>query len=109
MVERNGLAPKSASHCLVILHSLMQGDAPQLSRLNRCMVVIPPSALSPLIIRSKELCLPCALPCQGDMMDVLLMSTSMAVLIYMSMQLYRVYAFAYYHMGDYQTMMDMMS
>ena len=40
-------------------------------------------------------------------MDILLMSTSMAVLIYMSMQLYRVYAFAYYHMGDYQTLMDM--
>ncbi|WIA28914.1 hypothetical protein OEZ86_011438 [Tetradesmus obliquus] len=45
---------------------------------------------------------------EGDIGDVLMMSLSMAVLIFFSMQLYRLYAYAYFHAGSYQTMMDMM-
>jgi hypothetical protein len=53
-------------------------------------------------------CCCCRHRLQGDLGDVLMMSLSMAVLIYFSMQLYRLYAYAYFHAGSYQTMMDMM-
>eukprot|EP00884_Botryococcus_braunii_P010839 jgi/Botrbrau1/19757/Bobra.0124s0010.1 len=36
---------------------------------------------------------------RGDMRDVMLMSVSLAVLVYLSMQLYRVYAMLYYAAG----------
>lgn len=38
-----------------------------------------------------------------------MMSISMAVLIYFSMQLYRLYAYAYFHASSYSMVMDMMS
>lgn len=45
---------------------------------------------------------------QGDAGDLFMICLSMAVLVYMSMQLYRLYAYAYFSMDHYQTMMDMM-
>ena len=46
---------------------------------------------------------------QGDAGDLFMMCLSMAVLIYLSMQLYRLYAYAYFTAGSYQTMVDMMT
>lgn len=46
---------------------------------------------------------------EGDAGDLFMMSLSMAVLVYMSMQLYRLYVYAYFTMDHYQNVIDMMT
>lgn len=46
---------------------------------------------------------------EGDAGDLFMICLSMAVLVYMSMQLYRLYAYAYFTMDHYQTVVDLMS
>lgn len=53
--------------------------------------------------------LPLLLLLQGDVGDLFMICLSMAVLVYLSMQLYRLYVYAYFTMDHYQNMMDMMS
>eukprot|EP00775_Hariotina_reticulata_P005647 gene5647-5886_t len=45
---------------------------------------------------------------EGDLGDVLMMSLSLAVLVYLSMQLYRLYAYAYFSASHYQALQDIM-
>lgn len=45
---------------------------------------------------------------EGDIGDVFMICLSMAVLVYLSMQLYRLYVYAYFTLNNYQNMMDMM-
>jgi hypothetical protein len=42
-------------------------------------------------------------------MDVVMMCVSTAVFVYLSMQMYRLYAYAYYHAEAYRQLTDMMN
>jgi hypothetical protein len=46
---------------------------------------------------------------QGDIMDIVMMCVSTAVFVYLSMQMYRLYAYAYYHAEAYRQLTDMMN